>query len=135
MDFREVASQLLTLSVVATVSAWLAWLWVKEAIFSEVQAYCKRQSFQCGRSVLKKFWYIFTCETCFVHYPILALVVFRGYRLVERGVLGQWYAWIFASALANVLMTCYSLLRVKRRLRETREKVLGRSIEADNESL
>lgn len=103
--------RVLTLSVA---SAWLAWLWTREEIFRECQAYLEDRSQNGPRWLTRKLCKGLCCETCFVHWPILAGVLRWHVRLVEDGPAGLFAAWMVTAFAANLWLTLYSLLRVFR---------------------
>ena len=104
--------QLLWLFVLAAPVACVAWTVTHEEIFAEVHDWCVRKSRKGSSLVVRKFFYLFTCEYCFSHYVALPVVWMTGYRLLLpdwRGALVGWFALVW---IANVYMSLFGRLRL-----------------------
>lgn len=100
------------LLLLAVPIACVAWTVTHEEVFREPREFCKECS-EKGRSVLvRKFFYLFTCEYCFSHYvSALAVWLFRFQLLYEgwRGYVVGWFALVW---VANVYMSLFNRLRL-----------------------
>ena len=104
--------QLLWLFVLAAPVACVAWTVTHEEVFAEAHDWCVRKSRKGSSLIIRKFFYLFTCEYCFSHYVALAVVWITGYRLLLpdwRGALVGWLAMVW---VANVYMSLFGRLRL-----------------------
>ncbi|HEY8551584.1 MAG TPA: hypothetical protein VIL35_16615 [Vicinamibacterales bacterium] len=92
--------------------ACVSWTVTHEEIFRELREYCVDRSSN-GRSLLvRKFFYVFTCEYCFSHYVTAGFLALTGYRLLLddwRGVVIAFFALV---GVANAYMSGFGRLRV-----------------------
>lgn len=106
------AAQLFWLLVLAIPIACMAWTVTHEEIFREPREFCQRCSQECRALLLRKFFYLFTCEYCFSHYVTLLFIVLTQFRLLLddwRGYVISFFALVF---VANTYMSLYARLRV-----------------------
>lgn len=92
--------------------ACVSWTVTHEEILREFRDFCKNRSETCRVLLLRKMFYLFTCEYCFSHYVAaiglwmthfrLLMPDWRGYVLAEFGL-------VF---VANVFMSGYNRLRL-----------------------
>ncbi|HET9705776.1 MAG TPA: hypothetical protein VFP85_17170 [Vicinamibacterales bacterium] len=104
--------QLLWLFVLAAPVACVAWTVTHEEVFAEVHDWCVQKSRKGSSLIVRKFFYLFTCEYCFSHYVALAVVWIMDYRLLLpdwRGALVGWFALVW---VANVYMSLFGRLRL-----------------------
>lgn len=106
------SAQLVWLFVLAVPVACIAWTVTHEEIFAEVRSWCVRCSRERRTLLVRKFFYLFTCEYCFSHYVALAAVAFTGYRLLMPGWRGVLIAWFALVWVANVYMSLFVRLRL-----------------------
>ena len=104
--------QMLWLFVLAAPIACVAWTVTHEEVFKEVHDYCLKKSEQSRNLVVRKFFYLFTCEYCFSHYVALAVVWATGYRLLLPDWRGAILAWFTLVWIANVYMSLFGRLRL-----------------------
>ena len=104
--------QMLWLFVLAAPIACVAWTVTHEEVFKEVHDYCLKKSEQSRNLVVRKFFYLFTCEYCFSHYVALAVVWVTGYRLLLPDWRGAILAWFTLVWIANVYMSLFGRLRL-----------------------
>ena len=61
--------------------------------------------------LIRKFFYLFTCEYCFSHYVTIAVLIFTGYKLL----INDWRGYIIAGFalvwIANVYMSLFAMIR------------------------
>jgi hypothetical protein len=104
--------QLFWLLILAIPIATIARTVVFEEIFREARDWCKNQSEACRSLLIRKFFYVFTCEYCFSHWVTLFFLVLTRFKLLIddwRGYVIAWFALVF---VANVYLNLYSRLRV-----------------------
>ena len=108
----SLAAQVLWLFVLATPIASVAWTITHEEIFREAREYCTECSKNCGNLLLRKFFYVFTCEYCLSHWVALFFALLTGCRLLLddwRGLLVALFALVW---LANIYMSIFDRLRL-----------------------
>lgn len=123
MDIRTQIAWLFLLSIpIASIS----WTVTHEEVFREPREYFVRMS-QSGKTIIvRKFFYLFTCEYCFSHYvTALFLFITRYQLLIEdwRGYLIGGFALVW---IANIYMSLYAFIRIdikKERIRAKHEEV------------
>ncbi len=108
----SLGQQLLTLLILALPVASVAWTVTHEAVFREMQDYCRIQS-QSARTVLqRKFFYLFTCEYCFSHYVSAVFLAITRFKLLFpdwRGYLISLFALVWT---CNFYISTYNRLRL-----------------------
>ena len=107
----EVWLQLVWLAVLGLVVACVAWTVTHEEIFREPREYCIRRSREDSRPVVRKGFYVLTCEYCFSHWVALIFVALTGYRLLLDDWRGYLMAFFALVAMANVYMSAFGRLR------------------------
>jgi len=119
MHSAELASLMPSLG---TQTAWLfllpipvacaAWTVTHEEVFREPREYCARRSQSASSGLVRKFFYLFTCEYCFSHYVALLALWMTGWRFLLpdwRGVVLAWFAVVW---VANLYMSIFGRLRL-----------------------
>jgi hypothetical protein len=126
----EWALQLVWLFTLALPVACVAWTVTHEEVFREPREYCAKRSEEAKSLLVRKFFYLFTCEYCFSHWVTFGFLALTRYRLL----LDDWRGYILSAfavvAVANLYMSSFGRLRqeVKSEKLEakTKEKVLER---------
>jgi hypothetical protein len=103
--------QIIWLFLLAIPVACIAWTVTHEEVFSEVHNYCLRRHEQSKSFVVKKFFYLFTCEYCFSHYVTIVALTLTGYKLLMDDWRGYVLAGFAVVWVANIYMSLYSFLR------------------------
>ncbi len=104
--------QLCWLFVLALVVACMAWTVTHEEIFREAREICKEKSETARQLAIRKFFYMLTCEYCLSHYIVAGVLIVTRYRLLMDGWRGYFIAFFAMTAVANVYLSFYGLLRV-----------------------
>jgi hypothetical protein len=65
--------------------------------------------------LLRKFFYLFTCEYCFSHYTAAFFLLFTRYKLLLDDWRGYVIAWFAVVWVANAYMNLFARLRVELR--------------------
>ena len=126
----EWALQLVWLFTLALPVACVAWTVTHEEVFREPREYCVKRSQEAKGLLVRKFFYLFTCEYCFSHWVTFGFLFLTRYKLL----LDDWRGYILSAfavvAVANLYMSSFGRLRqeVKSEKLEakTKEKVLER---------
>jgi hypothetical protein len=104
--------QLTAVFVLALPIACIAWTVTHEELFREFREFCLARSTPDRPLVVRKFFYIFTCEYCFSHYVTILLLAATRFHLLWfdwRGYLVAGFALVW---IANVYMGLFGRLRL-----------------------
>ena len=108
----DLKSQIVWLFILAIPTACISWTITHEEVFREPREYCLKTSRE-GKSVMvRKFFYLFTCEYCFSHYITVFMLILTGYKLLLddwRGYLIGGFALVW---IANIYMSLYAFIRI-----------------------
>ena len=107
-----ISEQVAWLFLLAVPIASIAWTVTHEEIFREPREYCVLKSKTSGTLLVRKFFYLFTCEYCFSHYVTIGALFLTGYKLLLddwRGYLISGFALVW---MANVYMSLFGFIRV-----------------------
>jgi hypothetical protein len=105
--------QIVGLFILAIPIACIARSVVFEEIFREPREYCVHKSKTCRNVLVRKFFYVLTCEYCFSHYVTIAALAVTRYHLLFldwRGYITAFFSLVF---VANIYLNLYSRLRVE----------------------
>lgn len=105
------AQQIIWLFVLALPIACIAWTVTHEQVFVEPRKYCVRQSRENKRLLVRKIFYLFTCEYCFSHYITIFFLIITGYTLLLPGWKGYLIGGFALVWVSNVYMSLFGLLR------------------------
>ncbi|HKV76748.1 MAG TPA: hypothetical protein VJP02_01325 [Candidatus Sulfotelmatobacter sp.] len=92
--------------------ACVAWTVTHEEIFREPRQYCQRECDRARSILVRKFFYLFTCEYCFSHYVAAGFLLLTRFRLLFqdwRGYILSFFALVW---VANQYMSIYNRLRL-----------------------
>ena len=107
-----IPEQIYGLFILSIVVACVAWTVTQEEIFREPREYCKKRSKNERTIYVRKFFYVFTCESFFSHSVTLVFLIVTGFRLIFE----DWRCYVLAFFalpwLANQWMSIYRRLRV-----------------------
>lgn len=110
----------LTLFLLALPIACIAWTVTHEELFREVHEFSVKKSETSKSVVIRKLFYLFTCEYCFSHYVTIGVLIVSGYTLFGP----SWWGYILTGFalvwIANVYMSLFGLLRVD--MKKTRQE-------------
>lgn len=108
----SVGAQLLMLVILALPVACISWTVTQEEVFREPREWCLHKSETSRSLLLRKFFYLFTCEYCFSHcVTILFLWLFK-FTLGYPGWRGYLVAGFSLVWVANVYMSMFGRLRL-----------------------
>jgi hypothetical protein len=93
--------------------ACVSWTVTHEEVFREPREYCKDKSQNCKPVVVRKFFYLFTCEYCFSHYVTAFFLVITRFTLLYDGWRGYLISWFALVWVANVYMSAFNRLRLE----------------------
>lgn len=98
--------------------ACIAWTVTHEEVFREPREWFAEKSKTSRRLVVRKFFYLFTCEYCFSHYVAAAFLIVTRYKLLFDDWRGYLIAGFSLVWVANVYMSFFGRLRLE--IREER---------------
>jgi len=108
-----IGMQIAWLFILAIPVACISWTCTHEEVFREPREYCKKCSKE-GRSLLvRKFFYLFTCEYCFSHYISILMLIITGFQLLYSDWRGYVIAGFSLVWIANVYMGIYAKIRLE----------------------
>jgi hypothetical protein len=106
------SQQFAYLFLLALPIASVAWTITHEEVFREPREFCKKKSRQCRPILLRKFFYLFTCEYCFSHYVAALMLIITRFHLLYAGWRGYVVAEFAFVWLANLYMSLFNRLRL-----------------------
>lgn len=105
--------QLIYLLILAIPIACVAWTVTHEEVFREPREFCVRNSKE-GKSILvRKFFYLFTCEYCFSHYVTIGALILTRYHLLFEDWRGYLIAGFSLVWIANIYMSLFFKIRIE----------------------
>ena len=105
-------TQIIWLFVLAVPIACIAWTVTHEEVFREPRTFCVKRSQEGKTLLIRKFFYLFTCEYCFSHYVTIFMLIITRYTLLFddwRGYLLAGFALVW---IANIYMSLYAFIRI-----------------------
>jgi hypothetical protein len=128
MAYMAISMQILWLFLLAIPIACVAWTVTHEEIFKEPREYCIRRSKTSKTLLVRKIFYLFTCEYCFSHYVTIFFIVLTDYKLL----LDDWRGYIIAGFslvwVANVYMSLFAFIRQDIKKEKVEIKAIEKSI-------
>ena len=126
----KLSHQIISLFILAIPVACIAWTVTHEEIFREVKNYCTRCSIEKKSILVRKFFYLFTCEYCFSHYVTAVILLITGFQLLFMGWVGYFISFFSIVWIANVYMSLYSFLRMGIKQEITEINLLNKDLES-----
>lgn len=120
--------QIYALLILSIVVASIAWTATQEEMFKEWREAFKEKSESASNILVRKFFYVWTCEYCFSHWVALGVLVLTGFRLLIDDWRGHILAFFAIAWVANQLMSLYRRLRVDIK----HESLLAEKVKKDN---
>lgn len=127
-----ISLQILWLFLLAIPIACVAWTVTHEEVFREPREYCLKRSKDARTLLVRKFFYLFTCEYCFSHYVTFIFLCLTGYHLLMpdwRGYLIAGFALVY---VANAYMSLFGLIRQDIVKEKAEIKLLENPVEKTN---
>lgn len=112
MTAGQLGIQSIELLLIALPIASISWTITHEEVFREPREFCARCSKQARRLLVRKFFYLFTCEYCFSHWVAAFFLLITRYKLIFpdwRGYLLGLFALVW---MANQYMSIFDRLRL-----------------------
>jgi hypothetical protein len=105
------STQVALLFILAIPVACISWTVTHEEVFREPRSYCVRKSRSSRTLLVRKFFYLLTCEYCFSHYVTILVLAITGFRMVFDDWRGFFISFFSVVWVANIYMSLYILLR------------------------
>ena len=112
MTAGQLGVQIIELLLIALPIASISWTITHEEVFREPREFCARCSKQSRHVLVRKFFYLFTCEYCFSHWVTAFFLLITRYELIFpdwRGYLLGLFALVW---IANQYMSIFDRLRL-----------------------
>jgi hypothetical protein len=106
------SQQVAYLFLLALPIACISWSVTHEEVFREPREFCVRKSKECKSILVRKFFYVFTCEYCFSHYVTIAFLIIAKYHLLYVGWRGYLVGGFALVWIANIYMSLFGFVRV-----------------------
>jgi hypothetical protein len=103
--------QLIYLFVLAIPVACISWTITHEEVFKEPREFCLLHSRRNKLFLLRKFFYMLTCEYCVSHYVAIVVLVITKFYLLYADWRGYIIAGFSIVWIANMYMSLFYLLR------------------------
>ena len=108
----NIATEIFWLVILSIVVASIAWTVTQEEIFCEWRDFCSGKSKSAKNILVRKFFYVWTCEYCFSHWVTILILLLTGFRLLLDDWRGYFLAFFAIPWIANQLMSLYRRLRI-----------------------
>lgn len=115
----DIYTQLVWLFVLAIPVACISWTVTQEDVFLEFRNYCKRCKTDSKSLVIRKFFYLFTCEYCFSHYITILMLFITGYQLLFQDWRGYFIAGFSLVWIANIYMSLFYYIYIRTKVERT----------------
>lgn len=121
-------TQILYLFILAIPVACISWTVTHEELFREPREFCVLRSKRSKFFVVRKLFYMLTCEYCFSHYVTIAMLIITKYTLLFTDWKGYLIAGFSIVWVANIYMSLFFLLRTDIK----KEKVVIEEMQEDD---
>lgn len=108
----NITTQIFWLVILSMVVASIAWTVTQEEIFREWRESFEEKSKSAKNILIRKFFYVFTCEYCFSHWVTILILILTEFRVLIDDWRGVVLAFFILPWLANQWMSLYRRLRV-----------------------
>jgi hypothetical protein len=108
----DIILQIQWLVLLALPIASVSWTITHEEVFKEAKMFCVKCSKENKYLLVRKFFYLFTCEYCFSHYVSLLAIVVTGFKLLLQDWRGYVIGGFALVWVANFYMGLFQILRV-----------------------
>ncbi len=105
--------QIFWLVILSMVVASISWTVTQEQIFEEWREAAKDRSEKAKNILVRKFFYVWTCEYCFSHWVTILVLLVTDFRLLMDDWRGYVAAFFVLPLVANFWMSIYRRLRVE----------------------
>ena len=125
----NITTQIFWLVILSMVVASIAWTVTQEEIFREWRESFEEKSKSAKNILIRKFFYVFTCEFCFSYWTTVLILLLTGFQLLIDDWRGYILAFFAIPWIANQFMSIYRRLRVGIK----HENLLAKAVESNLE--
>lgn len=125
--------QLYWLLILSLVVASIAWTVTQEEIFEELREAAKKRSETAKNILVRKFFYVWTCEYCFSHWVTIVVLLIAQFPLLFDDWRGYFLSFFILPWLANLWMSLYRRLRIEIKHENLAAEKVEQDIELDND--
>ena len=125
----SLGTQAVWLFLLAMPIASIAWTITHEEVFQEPRKYCADRSRNARHLLVRKFFYLFTCEYCFSHYVTAFFVGITGYQLLFQDWRGYIIGGFALVWVANLYMNLYANFRLDIKKERVEIKQIEKQVE------
>ena len=125
-----ILTQLYWLLILSLVVASIAWTVTQEKIFEEWREAAKKRSERSSNILVRKFFYVWTCEYCFSHWVTILVILVAQFPLLLDDWRGYFVSFFTLPLIANFWMSIYRSLRVEIK----HENALAEQVVKENEN-
>ena len=125
----DIYTQIVWLFILAIPIASIAWTVTQEEVFREPREICVEKHETANTLLVRKFFYLFTCEYCFSHYVALIILLITRYHLLLNDWRGYFIALFALVWIANLYMGIMALVRQGIKKEKTVIKALEKEAE------
>ena len=104
--------QILLLFLFAVPVACVSWTVTHEELFRDLREWLTARSNAARNLLLRKFYYLFTCEYCFSHYVTIVMLLITRFTLVFPDWRGYVIAGFSMVWISNLYMSLFGRLRL-----------------------
>lgn len=123
--------QVAWLFILAIPIACIAWTVTHEEVFREPREYCVKCSKEGKTLLVRKFFYLFTCEYCFSHYVTALMLIITGYKLLYTDWRGYLIAGFSLVWIANIYMSLFALIRTDLKVERLKADIDEKELKKD----
>ena len=98
--------------ILSLVVASISWTVTQEEIFKEPREAAKKRSEKASNILVRKFFYVWTCEYCFSHWVTIVVLLIAQFPLLFDDWRGYLLSFFTLPWIANVWMSLYRSIRV-----------------------
>jgi len=117
------STQLAWLFILPLPIACVSWTCTHEEVFRELREHCVNRSINSKTLLVRKFFYVFTCEYCFSFYVTALFIFITEYKLLFTDWRGYLIAGLSLIWIANTYMNLFFFIRIDIKKKGTEAKV------------
>lgn len=129
---ENILVQLAWLFILAIPIACVTWTITHEELFKEFIRYCESCKEKTKNKLVKKFFYLFTCEYCLSHYLTILMLLMTHYKLLFDDWRGYVISLFSLVWIANIYMSFYSSVKTDIKLDKTEVKINEKKIKKED---
>lgn len=105
--------QITWLFILAIPVATIAWTVTHEEVFKEPREFCVRCSKENRYLLVRKLFYLFTCEYCFSHYVAIGMLILTDFHMLFEDWRGYLISGFSLVWIANIYMNLFYKIRIE----------------------